>query len=64
MSKILFIQSYLSKDFSVSEYASEKFIKEYGRRPSESELYAQLIKNTIDLKIDRRIQGNGMLYLE
>ena len=42
----------------------EKFIKEYGRRPSESELYAQLIKNTIDLGIDRRIQGNGMLFLE
>ena len=33
-------------------------------RPSDSELYAQLIKNTIDLEIDRRIQGNGMLFLE
>ena len=41
----------------------EKFIKEYGRRPSESELYAQLIKNTIDLEIPRTVQGNGMLFL-
>lgn len=42
----------------------EKFIKEYGRRPSETELYAQLIKNTVDLEIPRTVQGNGMLFLE
>lgn len=42
----------------------EKFIKEFGREPSEQELYAQLIKNTIDLKISKRFQGNGFVYIE
>ena len=42
----------------------EKFIKEYGRTPSEQELYSQLIKNTVDLKISRRFQGNGFVYIE
>lgn len=42
----------------------EKFIKEYGRTPSEQELYAQLIKNTIDLKLSKRFQGNGMVYYD
>ena len=41
----------------------EKFIKEFGRKPTQVELYAQLIKNTIDLDIDKRIQGNGMVFL-
>ncbi len=36
---------------------------EFGRNLSETELYAQLIKNTIKLNLNRRIQGNGMLYI-
>lgn len=38
--------------------------KEYGRLLSESELYAQLIKNTKSINYSRNIQGNGYLYLE
>lgn len=41
----------------------EKFIKEWGRKPTYMEIYAELIKNTIDLGLDKRIQGNGMLFL-
>ena len=42
----------------------QKYIKEFGRLPEcESELYAQLIKNTKTLKgVDRRVQGNGLIY--
>jgi major intracellular serine protease len=42
----------------------EKFIKEFGRKPSVMEMYGQLIKNTIDLGIDKRIQGQGMIFLK
>lgn len=42
----------------------EKFIKEWEREPSEDELYSQLIKNTVDLKISKRFQGNGMVYIK
>lgn len=42
----------------------EKTTKEFGRRLDECELYAQLIKNTMELNIDRRIQGNGLLFLK
>lgn len=41
----------------------ERFIKEWGRKPTYMEIYAELIKNTIDLGLDKRIQGNGMLFL-
>ena len=37
---------------------------EFGRNLSVMELYAQLIKNTIELNnVDRKIQGNGMVFL-
>ena len=39
------------------------FRDEFRREPTESELYAQLIKRTMDLKLDKNIQGNGILYL-
>ena len=39
------------------------FRDEFRREPTESELYAQLIKRTMDLKLDKNIQGNGVLYL-
>ena len=39
------------------------FRDEFRREPSQEELYAQLIKRTYDLGIDRNIQGNGYLYL-
>ena len=42
----------------------EKFIKEFERNPSEQEIYSQLIKNTEDLKISRRFQGNGMIKIK
>lgn len=41
----------------------EKFIKEWGRHPAYMEIYAELIKNTIDLGLDKRIQGNGLVFL-
>lgn len=41
----------------------EKFKKEFGRDASYMEMYAQLIKNTVDLNLDRRLQGNGSLFL-
>lgn len=42
----------------------EKFKKEWNRTPLESESYAQLIKNTVDLGIPRTVQGNGLLFLK
>lgn len=36
---------------------------EFQRTLSESELYAQLIKYTIDLNHEKKIQGNGLIYL-
>lgn len=42
----------------------EKTTKEFGRKLDECELYAQLIKNTLDLNIPKTSQGNGMLYLK
>ncbi|SHL41881.1 major intracellular serine protease [Anaerocolumna jejuensis DSM 15929] len=35
----------------------------YNRTLTEAELYAQLIKKTVDLGIDKRSQGNGLLDL-
>ena len=42
----------------------QKFIAEFGRLPEcESELYAQLIKNTKTIpNVSRKLQGNGILY--
>lgn len=37
--------------------------EEFGRKLSEVELYAQLIKNTVELNADRTLQGNGMVFL-
>ena len=42
----------------------EKFIKEWNRHPTTMETYGQLIKNTIDLNLDKRIQGNGLIFLK
>ena len=39
------------------------FITEFGRKPTESELYAQLIKCTMDMNLPKMVQGNGVLYL-
>ena len=39
------------------------FRDEFKREPVESELYAQLIKRTMDLNLNKNIQGNGILYL-
>jgi major intracellular serine protease len=40
-----------------------KLTKEFQRNLTESELYAQLIKHTKTLNLDRRVQGNGVLDL-
>lgn len=42
----------------------QKFIAEFGRNPEcESELYAQLIKNTKTIaNVNKKLQGNGCLY--
>lgn len=42
----------------------QKFMSEFGRVPEcESELYAQLIKNTKTVQgVNRKLQGNGCLY--
>jgi len=48
----------------VSLLLREKFIKEFERQPSEQEMYGQLIKNTEDLHISRRFQGNGFLRIK
>nr|WP_206541455.1 S8 family peptidase [Paeniclostridium sordellii] len=37
---------------------------EFNRNLSESEIYAQLIKFTLDLNYDKHIQGNGLVFLE
>lgn len=39
------------------------FRDEFKREPTESELYAQLIKRTMDLNLNKNIQGNGILCL-
>ena len=39
------------------------FRTEFGREPSESELYSQLIKRTYNLGLPKTLQGNGLLYL-
>lgn len=41
----------------------ERFKKEYKREPFYMEMYAQLIKNTVDMNTSRSLQGNGMLFL-
>ncbi|WP_110926223.1 S8 family peptidase [Bacillus massiliglaciei] len=38
--------------------------KEFGRELTEAELYAQVVKHTEDLGIDKRAQGNGFLDLK
>lgn len=38
--------------------------KEFKRVLSESEIYAQLIKFTLDLNYDKNMQGNGLVFLE
>lgn len=48
----------------VSLLLREKFVKEWGRNPSEQEIYSQIIKNTEDLHISRRFQGNGFLRIK
>jgi major intracellular serine protease len=40
-----------------------KLSKEFERKLSEAELYAQLVKHTKTLNLDRRVQGNGVLDL-
>jgi major intracellular serine protease len=40
-----------------------KQAKEFKRELTEAELYAQLVKHTRTLELDRRIQGNGVLDL-
>lgn len=42
----------------------QKSTHEFGRALTETELYAQLIKNTIDLNLEKGVQGNGMLFLK
>ncbi|WP_316852012.1 S8 family peptidase [Peribacillus frigoritolerans] len=42
---------------------SNKLSKEFGRKLTEPELYAQLVKHTTTLDLDRRVQGNGILDL-
>lgn len=37
---------------------------EFKRELSESEIYAQLIKFTLDLNYDKNMQGNGLVFLE
>ena len=39
------------------------FRDEFGRDCTQEELYAQLIKRTYDIGLDRRVAGNGCLYL-
>ncbi|QYR21009.1 S8 family peptidase [Paenibacillus sp. sptzw28] len=41
----------------------DKLEREYGRALSEAEIYAQLVKHTRSLRLDKRIEGNGMLDL-
>lgn len=41
-----------------------QFEKNFGRSPTESELYAQIIKHTCPLGNDKREEGNGLLILK
>ncbi|OMF31974.1 S8 family peptidase [Paenibacillus peoriae] len=41
-----------------------QFEKDFGRSPTESELYAQIIKHTCPLGNDKREEGNGLLILK
>ncbi|ARK31238.1 S8 family peptidase [Halalkalibacter krulwichiae] len=41
----------------------EKGEKEFERRLTEPEVYAQLIKRTVSLHYSRRFQGNGLIHL-
>lgn len=38
--------------------------KDFGRELTESELYAQLIKRTLTLDYEKKLVGNGILYLD
>lgn len=38
-------------------------LKEYGRKLTELELYAQLIKRTVSMGLPKAQEGNGLLYL-
>lgn len=44
----------------IKNYADTSFQRDL----SESELYAQLIKYTLDLNYEKKVQGNGLVYLE
>lgn len=44
----------------IKNYAKSEFERDL----SESEIYAQLIKFTVDLNYDKKIQGNGLVFLE
>ncbi|MCY8231626.1 S8 family peptidase [Priestia endophytica] len=37
--------------------------KEFGRRLTEPEIYAQLTQNTVSIDLSKKAQGNGLLYL-
>jgi hypothetical protein len=37
--------------------------KEEKKELTEEELYAQLIKRTVEFNLDRKLQGQGMLFL-
>ncbi|MED4123655.1 S8 family peptidase [Halalkalibacterium halodurans] len=41
----------------------EKFEREFERKITEPELFAQLIKRTVSLSYSRKLQGNGLLKL-
>jgi major intracellular serine protease len=41
----------------------QQFCKEHGRRPLQAELYNELIRRTVTVKGERRIEGNGLLQL-
>ena len=41
----------------------EYYRKTFEKEPTEVELYAQLIKRTVELNLDRKLQGQGMLFL-
>jgi major intracellular serine protease len=44
----------------IKNYSSNEFKRDL----SESEIYAQLIKFTLDLSYDKNMQGNGLVFLE
>lgn len=41
----------------------EYYRKTFEKEPTKVELYAQLIKRTVELNLDRKLQGQGMLFL-